>query len=99
MANTPRKLALLAGALTLGRGSVPLGGGRAAPPELISGASATMLAETCAGCHGTDGASVGPASPTMAATYPEYFVEVMQGIPRRQGLLDHHGTHRQGLFG
>ena len=28
--------------------------------------SARMLANTCAGCHGTDGSSVGPASPTIA---------------------------------
>ena len=92
MANTPRKLALLAGAMALGAGSLgwtadapkpaaPAAAAPAAPPvELISGASARMLAETCAGCHGTDGVSVGPASPTIAATYPEYFVEVMQAF-------------------
>jgi len=80
MANTPRKLALLAGALTLGAGSVLWAADEPPKPELISGASAAMLAETCAGCHGTDGASVGPASPTIAATYPEYFVEVMQAF-------------------
>ena len=80
MANTPRNLALLAGALTLGAGSVLWAADEPPKPELISGASAGMLAETCAGCHGTDGVSVGPASPTIAATYPEYFVEVMQGF-------------------
>jgi len=49
-------------------------------PELISGASASMLAENCAGCHGTDGASVGPASPTIGGMDTEYFVEVMKGF-------------------
>ncbi|TNF51413.1 MAG: cytochrome c4 [Gammaproteobacteria bacterium] len=38
-----------------------------------------MLAETCAGCHGTDGVSGGPATPTIAGLHGEYFVEVMKG--------------------
>jgi cytochrome subunit of sulfide dehydrogenase len=80
MAKTPRTLALLAGALALGTGSVLWGADEAPKPELVSGASAEMLADTCAGCHGTDGLSMGPASPTIAGTYPEYFVEVMQGF-------------------
>ena len=45
-------------------------------PKLMSGASTAMLANTCAGCHGTDGASVGP-SPTIAGLEEEYFVDVM----------------------
>ena len=44
--------------------------------KLMTGASAVMLANTCAGCHGTDGASVGP-SPTIAGLEEEYFVDVM----------------------
>jgi sulfide dehydrogenase cytochrome subunit len=80
MANTPRTIALVAGAMALGAGSVLWAADEPPKPELISGASGAMLADTCAGCHGTDGASVGPASPTIAATYPEYFVEVMQGF-------------------
>ncbi|WP_455366194.1 c-type cytochrome [Kaarinaea lacus] len=39
--------------------------------------SATMLAYTCAGCHGTNGSSVGPASPTIAGMSVDYFVETM----------------------
>ena len=39
--------------------------------------SATMLANTCAGCHGTNGSSVGPASPTIAGISKEYFIETM----------------------
>ena len=50
---------------------------KAAEPKLMTGASAAMLANTCAGCHGTDGASVGPA-PTIAGLEEEYFVDVMQ---------------------
>jgi len=39
--------------------------------------TATMLAYTCAGCHGTNGSSVGPASPTIAGMSADYFVETM----------------------
>ena len=37
-----------------------------------------MLANTCAGCHGTNGSSVGPASPTIAGISPDYFIETME---------------------
>ena len=40
----------------------------------------SMLANNCQGCHGTDGASVGPASPTIAGLSKDYFVEVMEGF-------------------
>jgi sulfide dehydrogenase cytochrome subunit len=43
-------------------------------------ASGRTLAGTCAACHGTDGVSVGPATPTLAGVNGEYFVEVMQGF-------------------
>ena len=46
-------------------------------PKLMSGASAAMLADTCAGCHGTGGSSTGPATPTIAGLEEEYFNEVM----------------------
>ena len=36
-----------------------------------------MLADTCAGCHGTDGASVGPASPNIAGVSEVYLVDSM----------------------
>ncbi|PLY13320.1 MAG: cytochrome c4 [Sedimenticola sp.] len=49
-------------------------------PKVITGASASMLANTCAGCHGTDGSSQGPASPTIAGLSSDYFVETMQGF-------------------
>jgi sulfide dehydrogenase cytochrome subunit len=49
-------------------------------PKTITGASAGMLANTCAGCHGTNGASSGPATPTIAGISAVYFEEVMKGF-------------------
>ena len=49
-------------------------------PATMTGASDSMLANTCAGCHGTNGASGGPAAPTIAGMSEEYLVEVMQGF-------------------
>ena len=46
-------------------------------PALAATPSASMLANTCAGCHGTNGSSVGPASPTIAGISREYFIETM----------------------
>jgi len=70
MAKTLKKLAVLAGVAAIG----------AAPLALAdSGASARMLAENCTGCHGTDGASSGPASPSIGGINGEYFVEMMKG--------------------
>ena len=70
MAHKTFTYALLAGALAFAAS----GGATAA------GASASMLSDTCSGCHGTDGASVGPASPTIAGISNDYFVEIMQGF-------------------
>lgn len=39
--------------------------------------SGQMLGNTCAGCHGTNGSSMGPATPTIAGITPEYFVDTM----------------------
>ena len=64
------KYALAAGALAFAASSGASAGG----------ASAIMLSDTCAGCHGTDGASGGPASPTIAGISNDYFVEIMQGF-------------------
>lgn len=46
----------------------------------MTGASADMLANTCNGCHGPEGASRGPASPTIAGISKDYFIETMQGF-------------------
>lgn len=40
--------------------------------------SATMLSNTCVGCHGPNGNSVGPASPTIAGISTEFFMEAME---------------------
>ena len=40
--------------------------------------SATMLSYSCVGCHGPNGNSVGPASPTIAGMSTEYFMEAME---------------------
>lgn len=40
--------------------------------------SAAMLSNTCAGCHGTNGNSQGPATPTIAGISSEYMIETMQ---------------------
>ena len=40
-------------------------------------ASPSMLADTCAGCHGTSGVSNGPATPTISGMSKVYFVNAM----------------------
>jgi len=62
---------MLAGAIMLSATGVAL--------AADAGPSAQMLSDTCAGCHGTDGNSGGPATPTIAGISEEYFVEIMQG--------------------
>ncbi|MCX7945914.1 MAG: c-type cytochrome [Hydrogenophilus sp.] len=39
---------------------------------------AEVMAHTCAGCHGPNGSSVGPAAPTIAGINPELFIEAMR---------------------
>jgi sulfide dehydrogenase cytochrome subunit len=56
-----------------------------APPPLppmppLPMASGTTLAGQCTGCHGTDGVSLGPASPSIAGINKEYFLETMQAL-------------------
>lgn len=46
--------------------------------HLSAAPSGTMLADTCAGCHGTDGASAGPATPSIAGLSEEYMVDSMK---------------------
>jgi len=48
--------------------------------NLSAAPTATMLADTCAGCHGTDGASTGPATPSLAGMSEFYMVESMNGF-------------------
>ena len=72
---TLTKAFLIAG-LAIGASS---GAFAADAPKTMMGANDAMLANTCAGCHGTDGASNGPAIPTIAGLSNDYFVEIMQG--------------------
>lgn len=57
-----------AGALSLGLATGALA------EEIATG---KMLVDTCAGCHGTNGNSVGPASPSISAMDPLVFVDTM----------------------
>jgi sulfide dehydrogenase cytochrome subunit len=66
--------ALLGGLIILG--AIPAG----YASDLVEGANARTLAMTCAGCHGMNGASVGPAAPTIGGMHPDYFVDVMKGF-------------------
>jgi sulfide dehydrogenase cytochrome subunit len=45
--------------------------------SLSAAPTATMLSDTCAGCHGTDGASKGPATPSIAGLSAVYFTDTM----------------------
>lgn len=49
-------------------------------PKTMMGADAAMLSNTCAGCHGTNGNSMGPAAPSIAGLSPTYFEETMVGF-------------------
>jgi sulfide dehydrogenase cytochrome subunit len=68
----------LIGALVIGASSAAFAADD--KPKTITGASASMLANTCAGCHGTHGASVGPATPSIGGISAVYFEEVMLGF-------------------
>lgn len=45
-------------------------------------ASAAMLSNTCAGCHGTNGSSVGPATPNISGMNEELFVDMMNSYAK-----------------
>ncbi|MBK1701234.1 c-type cytochrome [Thiococcus pfennigii] len=74
MANARIGAALLGGLALLG-----IGPGTPAE-ELLDGADARTLAATCTGCHGSDGASAGPAVPSIGGMDPPYFIDVMEGF-------------------
>lgn len=46
--------------------------------QALATPSAQALSYTCAGCHGTNGASNGPAIPSLAGLSKDYLVESMQ---------------------
>ncbi len=71
--------ALLVGGLMLGLSQFALAAEeKKAKPELMTGASTTMLANACAGCHGENGASTGPGIPSIGGLSKDYFVESMK---------------------
>lgn len=49
-----------------------------APVTVLAGPTGQALSFTCAGCHGTDGSSVGPSMPAIAGMDPEVFVDAMK---------------------
>lgn len=51
-----------------------------AAPVLAADPSTTLLSSMCSGCHGTDGSSRGPATPSIAGMNAEYFVESMKAF-------------------
>lgn len=51
------------------------GSAAAEPPDAV-----TIMASTCVGCHGADGTSRGPATPTIAGMAPETFVDAMKAF-------------------
>ncbi len=54
-------------------------------PNAIAGASAQMLANNCVGCHGPDGNSLGPSSPSIAGMAKDNFTEVMKSYKAKDG--------------
>ncbi len=41
---------------------------------------ATMLTNACAACHGHNGSSQGPATPSIAGISPDYFIDAMEAF-------------------
>ncbi len=67
------RLKLMCAALLTAGGFAFPGVLMAAPPD-----AATMLAQTCTGCHGPNGSSQGPATPTIAGMAVETFMDYMK---------------------
>ena len=58
--------------------------------QVLAGPSAAAMANTCAGCHGTNGQSVGPASPNLAGMSAAYFIDSMnafKALPKDAGSI------------
>lgn len=65
--------------------SAALAAGLLAAGAAAAGPSGQALGFTCAGCHGTDGSSVGPSSPHIAGMHPDYFTEAMKAYKEGKG--------------
>ena len=63
---------------------VVLGGLSVSGSSLAEMPTAQALANTCAGCHGTDGSSNGPATPSLAGISVDYFKDAMESFQERK---------------
>jgi len=79
MAKQAINLALATGVLALGI-SVAVSAETSRGGPDIGTANASMLADTCNACHGKDGISTGPASPSIAQMEKTAFIEAMQAF-------------------
>lgn len=79
-ANAAEKPPTAAPATPVSPTATPAPAAAAAPGTAASGGirSGTMLANTCAGCHGTIGHSAGETMPSLAGLDERYFVKTMQ---------------------
>jgi len=55
----------------------------AASLSLASGAMAADVAASCAGCHGTDGVSTDPSSPTIAGMSVDYLADTLHAYKKK----------------
>ncbi len=62
-----------------------LGGLSVSGNSMAGTPSALDLANTCAGCHGVDGSSKGPAIPSIAGVSPDYFKDAMMDYKAGDG--------------
>ncbi len=58
-------------------GGLLAGGAMFGSSNAEAGATPAMLADTCAGCHGTNGISGGPAMPSIGGMTTEYLQTIM----------------------
>ncbi|WP_303904302.1 c-type cytochrome [Thiohalomonas denitrificans] len=71
------------------QGALVLTGFAFGASALAATPSASMLGNSCAGCHGPNGNTQGPATPGIAGISAEYFVDVM---------LDYKADERPGTI-
>ena len=54
-------------------------------PAVLAEATAQMLANNCVACHGPDGNSLGPASPSIAGETKDNFINKMESYQSEDG--------------
>ena len=80
MVSKTLRQAILIGVVAISVSAVAAAADKKEAPALLTGANASMLSDTCNGCHGGSGNSTGPAIPTIAGLSKDYFVETMKGF-------------------